>query len=74
MSGGQKQRIGIARALYKKARVLFFDEATSALDSQTEDELLQIICQLSEMEYKITIVMIAHRQSSLTKCDRIVKL
>lgn len=74
MSGGQKQRIGIARTLYKKASVLLFDEATSALDSQTEEELLQTICQLPKMGYKITIVMIAHRQSSLTKCDRIIKL
>lgn len=74
ISGGQKQRIGIARALYKKARVFFFDEATSALDSKTEEEILQVICKLPEIESKITIIMIAHRQSSLSKCHRIMKL
>lgn len=74
ISGGQKQRIGIARALYKEASVLFFDEATSALDSQTEEDILQVICRLPQLGYKVTILMIAHRNSSLSKCNRIVKL
>lgn len=74
ISGGEKQRIGIGRALYKSASVLFFDEATSALDSKTEEEILHVICKLPEMGYKVTILMIAHRESSLTKCDRIVRI
>lgn len=74
ISGGQKQRIGIARALYKEASVLFFDEATSALDSQTEEDILQVICKLPQLGYKVTVLMIAHRHSSLSKCNRIVKI
>lgn len=74
ISGGQKQRIGIARTLYNGAKVLFLDEATSALDEQTEEEILQIIRDLPLQGYEITLLMIAHRQSSLSKCDRIVKI
>lgn len=74
MSGGQKQRIGIARALYKEAEVLFFDEATSALDNQTELEINQAIEELSHNRHELTIIIIAHRESSLSFCDRIIEL
>ena len=71
LSGGQKQRIGIARALYKKADVLFLDEATSALDNQTEKEVIK---SLENGHDNLTLVMIAHRISTLQHCDNIVKL
>ncbi|MDO5490456.1 MAG: ABC transporter ATP-binding protein [Bacteroidaceae bacterium] len=74
LSGGQKQRIGIARALYKEAEVLFFDEATSALDSQTEQEINAALKDLSENHKELTMIIIAHRESSLTFCDRIIDL
>lgn len=74
LSGGQKQRIGIARALYKKAEVLFFDEATSALDQQTEQDINQALQELSLQRHELTLVIIAHRESSLAFCDRIVNL
>ena len=71
LSGGQRQRIGIARALYKQSQILIFDEATSALDSATEQALIQSIDALSN---ELTIVMIAHRLSTLEHCDCIVEL
>lgn len=74
LSGGQKQRIGIARALYKDAEVLFFDEATSALDSHTEQEINAALQELSETHKELTMIIIAHRESSLTFCDRIIDL
>ena len=74
LSGGQKQRIGIARALYKDAEVLFFDEATSALDSQTEQEINAALQELSDTYKELTMIVIAHRESSLTFCDRIIDL
>lgn len=74
LSGGQKQRIGIARALYKDAEVLFFDEATSALDSHTEQEINQALQELSDSHKELTMIIIAHRESSLTFCDRIMDL
>lgn len=74
MSGGQKQRIGIARALYKQADVLFFDEATSALDNKTEKEITESISQLSKTRSELTIIVIAHRESSLEFCDRVITL
>jgi ABC-type multidrug transport system fused ATPase/permease subunit len=74
LSGGQKQRLGIARALYKRAEVLFFDEATSALDSNTEREITSSLEALSRFEGELTIFIIAHRTSSLTFCDRIVEI
>jgi ATP-binding cassette subfamily B protein len=69
LSGGQRQRIGIARALYKQAPILVFDEATSALDKSTEKEVMEAIDALSK---ELTIVIIAHRLSTLERCDRIV--
>ncbi|MEG0499029.1 MAG: ATP-binding cassette domain-containing protein, partial [Alistipes sp.] len=74
LSGGQRQRIGIARALYKQADVLFFDEATSSLDSRTEQSVNQAIEELSEKNKELTIIVIAHRDSSLDYCDRILTI
>jgi ABC-type multidrug transport system fused ATPase/permease subunit len=71
LSGGQRQRIGIARALYKNATVLVFDEATSALDDETEAELMKAIDGLSK---DLTVIMIAHRLSTVRRCDKILKL
>ncbi len=71
LSGGQRQRIGIARALYNQPKVLILDEATSALDNQTEKAVMDAINNLSE---SITIILIAHRLSSLRKCDKIFLL
>ena len=62
ISGGQRQRIGIARALYRKSNLLILDEATSSLDLKTENEIVNLISTLSE---KITIIMVAHRLSTL---------
>lgn len=74
LSGGQKQRIGIARALYKQAAVLFMDEATSALDNDTEHEINKTLQELKENYKDLTILSIAHRDSSLTYCDRIITI
>ena len=71
LSGGQGQRIGIARALYKNASFLVFDEATSALDNETENALMQSIESLSS---ELTIVIIAHRLSTVRSCNRIVEV
>ena len=71
LSGGQRQRIGIARALYKQATVLIFDEATSALDSETEQAVMQAIEGLSD---DLTILIIAHRLTTLKNCTQIVEL
>ncbi len=71
LSGGQRQRIAIARALYKKASVLIFDEATSALDGGTEDAVIQAIEEIGD---ELTIVMIAHRLSTVKRCDRVIRL
>jgi len=74
LSGGQRQRVGIARALYKQAEVLFFDEATSSLDAQMEQEITNTIRELSSIYKERTIIMIAHRESSLDFCDRIIEM
>lgn len=71
LSGGQRQRIGIARALYKEAKVIIFDEATSALDSETEKSVMDAIDRLDR---NITVLIIAHRITTLQKCDQIVEL
>ena len=71
LSGGQRQRIGIARALYKKADVIILDEATSALDHETELAVMKSIHALSP---DITLLIIAHRLSTLKDCDTVVEL
>ncbi len=71
ISGGQRQRIGIARALYKEATVLILDEATSALDTLTEREVMRAIESLNR---DLTILIIAHRLTTLKHCDSIVQL
>lgn len=71
LSGGQRQRIGIARALYKRADVLVFDEATSALDNETEESVMQAIDNLS---HELTILVIAHRVSTLRNCSQVIEL
>lgn len=74
LSGGQRQRIGIARALYRKADVLFFDEATSSLDAATEQEINHSIARLATEDKSLTLLVIAHRETSLEGCDRIITL
>jgi len=71
LSGGQRQRIGLARALYHRPQVLILDEATSALDNQTELAVMETIHRL---QGTLTIITIAHRLSTLNRCDRIVQL
>ncbi|MDC0916613.1 ABC transporter ATP-binding protein [Flavobacteriaceae bacterium] len=71
LSGGQKQRIGIARALYHKPEILIFDEATASLDSKTEKELIKSIYNLKG---KKTIIMVAHRLTTLKNCDKIFEI
>lgn len=71
LSGGQRQRIGIARALYKQADVIVLDEATSALDEGTEEDLMQNIYDLNP---ELTLVIVAHRLSTLKGCSRILKI
>lgn len=71
ISGGQKQRLGIARALYRNPEVLIFDEATSALDTSTEKEITKSIEQLAN---KKTIIIVAHRHTTIQNCDIIYKL
>lgn len=71
LSGGQRQRIGIARALYKQASVLILDEATSALDTNTEKAVMDAF---EGMSRHLTVVMIAHRLSTVQRCDRVIRL
>jgi len=71
LSGGQRQRIGIARALYRDPAVLIFDEATSALDTVTEREVMRAVNALQGQK---TILIVAHRVSTVQACDRIVVL
>ena len=71
LSGGQRQRIGIARALYKQADVIIFDEATSALDNETEQGVMQAIEALNK---NLTLLIIAHRLTTLKNCTYIVEL
>ncbi len=71
LSGGQRQRIGIARALYHNPNVLVFDEATSALDSKTELDFMQAVDQLKGIK---TLIIIAHRISTLSNCDKIISI
>ena len=71
LSGGQRQRIGIARALYHKPQVLIFDEATSALDNTSEKVVMDAV---NSLHGKVTIIMIAHRLTTVKNCDQLVWL
>ena len=71
LSGGQRQRIGIARALYHDPDLLVFDEATSALDSATEKAVMDAVQRLAGQK---TLIMIAHRLSTVEGCDQIIVL
>jgi ABC-type multidrug transport system fused ATPase/permease subunit len=71
LSGGQRQRIGIARALYHNPQVLILDEATSALDNLTEQAVMEAVHNLGK---EITIILIAHRLSTVKECDTIFLL
>jgi ATP-binding cassette, subfamily B, bacterial PglK len=71
LSGGQRQRIGLARALYKGANVLILDEATSALDDETEAAVMRSLDALAD---QVTVIMVAHRKSTLAACDRILRI
>jgi ATP-binding cassette subfamily B protein len=71
LSGGQRQRIGIARALYKQADVIILDEATSALDNETERAVMEAIEKLGQ---DITILIVAHRLTTLQTCSQIIQL
>ncbi len=71
ISGGERQRIGIARALYNNPKLLILDESTNSLDSETEGKILEDVISLNK---DMTIIMIAHRLSTLSKCNRILKL
>ncbi len=71
LSGGQKQRIVIAKALYKKSKIIIFDESTSSLDSKNEKLFLETI---SKLDKNLTIIIISHKYSSLSFCNRIFKI
>ena len=71
LSGGQRQRIGLARAFYKQAELLVLDEATSALDNRTEADVMEAI---ENLDRQITVILIAHRLSTVKCCDRILLL
>jgi len=71
LSGGQRQRIGLARALYKGAEILILDEATSALDDTTEAEVMESLMALGGTK---TLIIVAHRRSTLAGCDRILSV
>jgi ATP-binding cassette subfamily B protein len=71
LSGGQRQRIGIARAFYRDAKVIVFDEATSSLDNQTE---LDIVNSINKVDFELTIIVIAHRITTLANCNKIYDL
>jgi ATP-binding cassette subfamily B protein len=71
LSGGQRQRIGLARALYRRPRLLILDEATSALDEATERAVL---AALQELRRDMTLVTVAHRATTLAACDRLIRV
>ncbi len=74
LSGGEKQRVAIARALYKNADVLLLDEPTSSLDDKTANEIAGVLEHPSFKEQKMTIVIVSHRDSLLSICERVIDL
>ena len=71
LSGGQRQRLGIARALYRESSIIIFDEATSALDVDTENKVIHAMEKMSDRK---TLIMVAHRISTLKNCNKIIKI
>ena len=71
LSGGQRQRLSLARAFYREAKVLVLDEATSALDNKTEHDVMQALDLVGR---RCTTIVIAHRLSTVRKCDRIYEV
>ena len=71
ISGGQRQRIGIARALFRRPKVLVLDEATSALDNDTETAVMESI---EKLQGKLTMIIIAHRLTTIKNCDIIYEI
>ena len=71
ISGGQSQRICIARAIYKKSKVIVLDEATSAIDNNTESTLMDSIESISNNKI---IILVAHRLSTIKKCDKVIEI
>ena len=71
ISGGQKQRVGIARALYKKSKILILDEPTSALDVSSQWEILKTIISLKG---KVTTLLVTHDMDIIEKCDEVYKI
>ncbi len=73
VSGGERQRLGLARALYKNAKVLFLDETTSALDADNEDNIMTLLREIVKEE-DLTVFIISHRENTLKMCDRQIKM
>lgn len=71
LSGGQRQRVAIARAFYNEREILVLDESTSALDTKTESDISD---QIDELKGKKTLIIIAHRESTLKRCDKVIRL
>ena len=71
LSGGQRQRIALARAMYHERDILIFDEATSALDNEIEERIMN---EIKSFKGEKTIIIIAHRLSTLKFCDRIYRI
>ena len=70
ISGGQKQRIGIARAIYKKSKILILDESTSSLDSKTESKIMEYFFKRDDL----TKIIVSHRNEIIDKCETIINL
>ena len=71
LSGGQIQRVGLARSLYKNSEIIIFDEATNSLDTETERLIME---ELYSLEKNLTIIIVAHRLNTLSKCDVIFEV
>lgn len=73
ISGGEKQRVSLARTLYNNKNIIIFDEATSSLDNETERSVIESITNIKKKnDSDVTLIMIAHRLSSLKNCDRVI--